>query len=57
MGGTQYTPVGEKGSGSCQGRELPEGDRRLVVRDTPAPTVLYDRDAPPYFDDPSEEGM
>ena len=57
VGGTQYISVVEKRSGSCQGRELPEGDRRLVVRDTPVPTVMYDRDAHPYFDDPCEEGL
>ncbi|KAG7594240.1 Transposase MuDR plant [Arabidopsis thaliana x Arabidopsis arenosa] len=49
------TPVMEKGSGSSQGKEVPEGDRQMVVRETPVPTVLYDRDAPPYFDDPGEE--
>ncbi|CAE5994134.1 unnamed protein product [Arabidopsis arenosa] len=49
------TPVMEKGSGSSQGKEVPEGDRQMVVRETPFPTVLYDRDAPPYFDDPGEE--
>ncbi|KAG7599567.1 Transposase MuDR plant [Arabidopsis suecica] len=47
--------VMEKGSGSSQGKEVPEGDRQMVVRETPVPTVLYDRDAPPYFDDPGEE--
>lgn len=45
-----------KGSGSTQGKEVPEGDRQMVVRETPVPKVLYDRDAPPYFDDPGEEG-
>ncbi|KAG7567381.1 Zinc finger SWIM-type [Arabidopsis thaliana x Arabidopsis arenosa] len=49
------TPVMEKGSGSTQGEQVPEGDRQMVVRETPVPTVLYDRDAPPYFDDPGEE--
>ena len=28
----------------------------MIVKDTPVLTVLYDRDAPPYFDDPGEEG-
>lgn len=28
----------------------------MVVREMPVPTVLYDRDAPPYLDDPGEEG-
>ncbi|KAG7559341.1 Zinc finger SWIM-type [Arabidopsis thaliana x Arabidopsis arenosa] len=54
-GVTIGTPVMEKGSGSTQGKQVPEGDRQMVVRETPVPTVLYDRDAPPYFDDPGEE--
>ncbi|KAG7533136.1 Zinc finger SWIM-type [Arabidopsis thaliana x Arabidopsis arenosa] len=27
----------------------------MIVKDTPVPTVFYDSDAPPYFDDPGEE--
>lgn len=27
-----------------------------TVKETPVPTVLHDMDAPPYFDDPVEEG-
>ncbi|CAE6074681.1 unnamed protein product [Arabidopsis arenosa] len=54
-GVTIGTPVMEKGSGSTQGKQVSEGDRQMVVRETPVPTVLYDRDAPPYFDDPGEE--
>ncbi|CAE5959303.1 unnamed protein product [Arabidopsis arenosa] len=27
----------------------------MIVKDTPVPTVFYDRDGPPYFDDPGEE--
>ncbi|KAG7579067.1 Zinc finger PMZ-type [Arabidopsis thaliana x Arabidopsis arenosa] len=27
----------------------------MIVKDTPVPTVFYDRDAPPYFDNPGEE--
>ncbi|CAE6236029.1 unnamed protein product [Arabidopsis arenosa] len=27
----------------------------MVLKEIPVPTVLYDRDAPPYFDDPGEE--
>ncbi|EOA12319.1 hypothetical protein CARUB_v10007958mg, partial [Capsella rubella] len=30
---------------------------REMVRDTPIPIVLYDMDAPPYFDDPGEEAL
>ncbi|CAE6074138.1 unnamed protein product [Arabidopsis arenosa] len=29
--------------------------KEMIVKDTPVPTVFYDRDAPPYFDDPGEE--
>jgi len=28
----------------------------IYLKETPVPTVLYDEDAPPYFDDPGEEG-
>ena len=28
----------------------------IYLKETPVPTMLYDRDAPPYFDDPGEEG-
>ncbi|CAD5332924.1 unnamed protein product [Arabidopsis thaliana] len=27
----------------------------IYLEETPVPTVLYDKDAPPYFDDPGEE--
>ncbi|KAG7544029.1 Zinc finger SWIM-type [Arabidopsis thaliana x Arabidopsis arenosa] len=45
----------EKGSGSAIGGQVNEANREMIVRETPVPTVLYDRDAPPYFDDPGEE--
>ena len=28
----------------------------IYLKETPVPTVLYDKDAPPYFDDAGEEG-
>lgn len=37
----------------------PSQPNRVVerVKETPVPTVLYDMDAPPYFDNPVEEGI
>ena len=46
----------EIGTGSANTRVSEVMRNELMVKDTPVPTVLYDRDAPPYFDDPGEEG-
>jgi len=45
----------EIGTGSANTRVSEVMRNELMVKDTPVPTVLYDRDAPPYFDDPGEE--
>lgn len=47
--------IGELGGSS--GSQIRKRVRSVAVKETPVPTVLYDMDAPPYVDDPAEEGM
>jgi len=46
----------EVGSGSDNTKVLELQRYAMSVKETPVATVLYDRDTPPYFDDPGEEG-
>jgi len=49
-------PSKEIGSSSNNPRVTELQRNAMIVKDTPVATVLYDRDAPSYFDDPGEEG-